>query len=71
MKKLTVLRGIIMVICVGAMVLLPSMYAEEGIPGIDGDGFPDEVDADRDGDGVPNLGEAVTEPIHTIRIAIQ
>ena len=64
MKKLTVIRGIIMVISVGAMVLLPSMYAKEGIPDIDGDGFPDDVDVDRDGDGVPNLEEAVygTDP---------
>ena len=56
--------GILMALSVGALVLFPSIYADEGIPDTDGDGIPDDVDVDIDGDGVPNLEEAVygTDP---------
>ncbi|RZN40185.1 MAG: hypothetical protein EFT35_03195 [Methanophagales archaeon ANME-1-THS] len=64
MKPLTAMMSILLAFSVGALVLFPSIYAEEGIPDTDGDGIPDDVDVDIDGDGVPNLEEAVygTDP---------
>lgn len=59
MKIRRAMMGIVMVLCVGALALLPGIYAEGGIPDTDGDGFPDDVDVDIDGDGVPNMEEAV------------
>jgi len=64
MEKLTEVVGLILAISVGAMVLLPSIYAQGGIPDTDNDGIPDDVDVDIDGDGVPNAIELIygTDP---------
>ena len=63
MKTLKAMVCILMALSVGALVLLPGIYAQ-GIPDTDNDGIPDSVDVDIDGDGVPNLEEALygTDP---------
>jgi len=63
MKTLKAMVCILMVLSVGALVLLPGIYAQD-IQDTDNDGIPDSVDVDIDGDGVPNMEEALygTDP---------
>jgi len=60
MKKPTVVGVVMALGIVVILVFLPVIYAETSeFPDANGNGIPDGVDMDTDGDGIPDMQESV------------